>query len=482
MSLWTSLKSAVVAALGDARLVEAAGATAVSSDETGWRRLSGGSDPNRDLTPMSQDRMQKFAFHLWERNILSNRIIELPLAYMLSEGVSVSADDGDVKRWITQFWTDPINSMNIKLAKKARQLAIFGEQCYPVFVNEVSGHVRLGYLDPANIAEIVRDPDNPEQPIGVITTRDKKGQYLKYKIVINGPEDVFTQRTQAIRESFTSGECFYFAVNDLSNGSRGRSDLLHLTDWLIAYDDFLFAEQDRIDKQLSHVWDIEIKGATASECQAKAAEIAAVGIGDIRVHNESEIWRASAPALNAADSTIYARLARNHILAGASLPEHWLGGGGDVNRATAAEMPEPTFKIFTMRQSYLGYMLEEMIRFVIRKRSGLDEIDWSDDRFKFAVRMPEMVNSDITKYTASLAPLVGFCATAIQEGLITKVRALEFINAISSRMGVEIDAQSELDAAQEELAEAGAKQAEDDLYQEPSANDQANSDDMDTAA
>lgn len=126
MSLWTSLKSAVVAALGDARLVEAAGATAVSSDETGWRRLSGGSDPNRDLTPMSQDRMQKFAFHLWERNILSNRIIELPLAYMLSEGVSVSADDGDVKRWITQFWTDPINSMNIKLAKKRGSLRYLG--------------------------------------------------------------------------------------------------------------------------------------------------------------------------------------------------------------------------------------------------------------------------------------------------------------------------------------------------------------------
>jgi hypothetical protein len=426
--------------------------------------------------------MQKFAFHLWERNILANRIIELPLAYMLSEGVTVSADDEEVKRWITQFWTDPINSMNIKLAKKARQLAIFGEQCYPVFVNEISGHVRLGYLDPANIAEVIRDPDNPEQPIGVITTRDKKGQYLKYKIVINGSEDVFTQRTQSIRAGFTDGECFYFAVNDLSNGSRGRSDLLHLTDWLIAYDDFLFAEQDRIDKQLSHVWDIELKGATADECKAKAGEIATVGIGDIRVHNENEIWKTSAPALNASDTSVYARLARNHILAGASLPEHWLGGGGDVNRATAAEMPEPTFKIFTMRQTYISYMLEEMIRFVIRKRSGLDEIDWSDERYSFKVRMPEMVNSDITKYTASLAPLVGFCATAIQEGLITKVRALEFINAISSRMGVEIDAQSELDAAQAELAEAEAKQAESDLYQEPSANDQADDPVMDEAA
>lgn len=481
MSLWTKIKGAVIDALSDARLVEAAGATAVSSDENGWRRLSGGSDPNRDLTPMSQDRMQRFALHLWERNILANRIIELPLAYMLSEGVTVSADNEEVKGWITQFWTDPINSMNIKLAKKARQLAIFGEQCYPVFVNEVSGHVRLGYLDPANIAEVIRDPDNPEQPIGVITTRDKKGQYLKYRIVINGAEDVFTQRTQAIRAGFSDGECFYFAVNDLSNGARGRSDLLHLTDWLIAYDDFLFAEQDRIDKQLSHVWDIELKGATDSQCIAKAKEIASVGIGDIRVHNESEIWKTSAPALNASDTSVYARLARNHILAGASLPEHWLGGGGDVNRATAAEMPEPTFKIFTMRQTYIGYMLEEMIRFVIRKRSGLDEIDWSDERFKFSVRMPEMVNSDITKYTASLAPLIGFCATAIQEGLITKVRALEFINAISSRMGVEIDAQSELEAAQTELAEREDKQTEDDVYQEP-ANDQGDDPAMDAAA
>lgn len=478
MNLWTKLKGAIVEVFSDARLVEAAGATAVSSDEAGWRRLSGGSDPNRDLTPMSQDRMQKFAFHLWERNLLANRIIELPLAYMLSEGVTVSADDPEVKGWIGQFWGDPINSMDLKLPKKARQLAIFGEQCYPVFVNELSGHVRLGYLDPANIAEVIRDPDNPEQPIGIVTTRDKKGGYRKYKIIINGSEDVFTQRTQSIREGFTDGECFYFSVNDLSNGARGRSDLLHLTDWLIAYDDFLFAEQDRIDKQLSHVWDIEIKGATPIECQAKAAEIAAVGIGDIRVHNESEVWNASAPSLNAADSTVYARLARNHILAGASLPEHWLGGGGDVNRATAAEMPEPTFKIFTMRQTYIGYMLAEMVRYVIRRRSKMDEIDWSDPRYQFKIRMPEMANSDITKYTASLAPLIGFCATAIQEGLITRVRAVEFINSISSRMGVEIDAETELEAAQVELEEREAKQADNDIYQENPANDPTDQQDV----
>ena len=472
MNLWTKIKGAVVAALGDARLVEAAGATAVSVSEEGWRRLSGGSDPNRDLSPMSQDRMAKYALHLWERNILANRIIELPLAYMLCEGVTVSADNEQVKEWIEEFWSDPINQMDIKLPKKARQLSIFGEQCYPAFVNEISGEVRLGYLDPANIAEVIRDPDNPEQAIGVVTTRNKKGQYLKYKIIINGPESVFTERTQTIREGFTDGECFYFSVNDLSNGSRGRSDLLHLTDWLVAYDDFLFAEQDRIDKQLSNVWSVKLVGATPEECRKRASEFGGVDVGDVRFHNENEEWSNVAPNLNAADSTTYARLARNHILAGASLPEHWLGGGGDINRATAAEMPEPTFKIFTMRQTYLGHMLTEMIRYVIRKRSKIDEIKWSNPEYKFSVQMPEMVNSDITKYATVLASVIAFAVTAIGEGLLTKARAIEFINSISSRMGIELDAAAELEAAEKEMAEAAEKQANADLYQEP--NDSAN--------
>jgi hypothetical protein len=45
--------------------------------------------------------------------------------------------------------------------KKVRELAIFGEQCYPAFVNEHDGMVRIGYLDPALIATVVMDPDNP---------------------------------------------------------------------------------------------------------------------------------------------------------------------------------------------------------------------------------------------------------------------------------------------------------------------------------
>jgi hypothetical protein len=82
-----------------------------------------------------------------------------------------------------------------------RELSLYGEQCYPTFVNEIDGFVRLGYLDPAMIETVVMDPDNPEQPIGIVTCKDKKGEY-RYRVIVNGPENMFTARTQAIRATF----------------------------------------------------------------------------------------------------------------------------------------------------------------------------------------------------------------------------------------------------------------------------------------
>ena len=61
-------------------------ASAQSTDEPGWRRLSGDGLSNqndRDLSPMAQDRMQKVAEYLWQSNLLANRLVELPLAYLL---------------------------------------------------------------------------------------------------------------------------------------------------------------------------------------------------------------------------------------------------------------------------------------------------------------------------------------------------------------------------------------------------------------
>lgn len=453
----------VAGVVNETAMREAYGTT-IDADEENWRALTG--DTKRDLTPITQKRMRDTALYLWEVNLLANRLIELPLGYILGEGVKLHCDDDDNQAILKRFWRDPINQMDMKLTKKARELALFGEQCYPTFVNEHTGHVRLGYLDPALIETVVTDPDNSEQPIGIVTCKDGKGVARRYKVIVNGSENVFTQRTQEIRKTFTDGEAFYFTINDLSNGKRGRSDLLAQADWLDGYDQFLFGELDRAQFLRAFIWDVELKGATPEEVKVRAKGISPPAPGSTRVHNDSETWTAVTPQLNAHDSSASASLFRNHVLGGGTIPEHWFGGGGDVNRAVGAEMGEPTFKMFSMRQKTIKHILESIGIYVLRQNAlvhGGAEPDLEDEAFEVEAIFPEMTAKDTSKYAAALQQVVVGAAIGVEKGLITEETAIKLINAISGRLGIEIDAAEELKNAKD----AASKKAEGDVFTDP---------------
>jgi hypothetical protein len=437
-----------------ARVVEAAGSQ--SLDEPGYRRLTGdglGKYNERDLMPMAQDRMAKLAEFLWQSNLLANRLVELPLAYLLAEGVSLECIDPEHQKILDAFWNDPINNWPLKLTPRVRALSLLGEQCYTVHVNEGNGMVRLGYLDPRKINLVVMDPDNPEQPIGVVTKKDVHGKYHKFKVVVLGEdEELFTQRTVKIRaDEFLDGECFLFQVNKFPDGTRGRSDLLGQMDWLDAYDDFLFSELDRIEFLRAFVWDVKLNGADENKVKEFDKTFKAPAPNSKFVHNDSVEIKAVSPSLQAADTSESARLLRNHVLGGATVPEHWFGGGGDVNRAAAGEMGEPTFKVYTARQGVLKLMLQEIGRFVLWKSAKAGKPDWSDDKWKVTARFPELVNKDLTKFAAAMNQVANTVVLMIDNELLTQERALQLIADVAARFGQEIDAKSELVAARKEF-------------------------------
>ena len=446
-------------------LREAAG-TSINDEEEGWTRLSG--DSRRDLAPVTQKRSQDISAWLWQANLMANRIIELPLAYLLADGVKLVATNQDAQDALIRFWADPINAMDLKLEKKVRELAIFGEQCYPVFVNELSGLVRLGYLDPALIATVVTDPENPEQAIGIVTVSDKKGVARRYRIIVNGDDqELFSQRTQQIRESFTDGDCFYFTVNSLSSGVRGRPDLLASADWLDVYDNFMFGEQDRLRYLRSFVWDVTLKGANEETVRARARDIQPPSPNSVRVHNDSETWTAVSPGIQSTDTSESARLLRNHVLGGATLPEHWFGGGGDVNRSTGESMGDPAFKMMSMRQRTLKYMLESIGNFVIRQKFLAQQIAYDpvDTTMMAEAVFPEMLARDTTRYAAALQQVVVSASQAVQQKFISPKLAIRLIAAVAAQLGVEIDA----DEALAEAQLAADQLAEQDVFHDPLA-------------
>lgn len=444
------------------------------ADEAGWRRLTGDGVSgmnDRDLQPMAQDRMQKLAEYLWQSNLLANRLVELPLAYLLAEGVTLQCADDEHQDLLNAFWSDPINNWPMKLEGRVRALGLLGEQCYIAHVREGNGAVRLGYLDPRQIAVVVNDPENPEQPIGVVTKRDNRGRQYKYKVIVLGEdEELFSANTVRIRaEDFTDGECLLYQVNKFPNGSRGRSDLLGQMDWLDAYDGFLFSELDRVDYLRRFVWDVTMTGSDDEAVKKYEKTFVPPGPNSTFVHNDQIKLEAKTPGLQAADTSETARLFRNHIAGGGTMPEHWFGGGGDVNRAAASEMGEPTFKIYSMRQGILKRMLEEIGRFVLlcNARTHGEVPDWAEDKWQVTAVFPELLNRDVTKFASAMQSLVSSVIQMIDAGLLTQETALKIVADVAQRFGQDFDAKTELEAAQTEHAERKKKRQEEDSFNLP---------------
>ncbi|MEL7306585.1 MAG: hypothetical protein AAGK05_01215 [Pseudomonadota bacterium] len=463
---------------------EAAGAMAgsIDADDHLYSKLSG--DSNRNLSGPTRARMNKIAPYLWQSNMIANRIIELPLAYLLAEGVKVTNEDEDYQAVIDAFWTHPINNMAIKLEKKVRELSIFGEQFYPAFVNPLSGEVQLSYLDPAHVEEVIYDPRNPEQPVGVKTKRMTNGRQYIYRVIINGPESVFTKQTQRLREGFNDGDIFYFSINSFCAHGRGNSDLTAQCDFLDLYDDFIFGEGDRAENSRAFVWDVTLKGADQNKVNARAAEIASnpPRPGSANVHNDSEEWKAESPSLGSGDTEALAKLFRNHMLGGATMPPSWFADGGDVNRANGEAMAEPTFKILAMRQRYIIYMLHEIATFVIRQyytaTMGIEPDRMVEtDVFKSKVVMPEMTAKDISRYAAALQQVVVAVNLGITQGIMTEETGLSVIASIADRLGVEIDPEQELKNAQAAIAKKAKDQVKADTFNEFDGADDIGADD-----
>lgn len=437
---------------------EAAGA--FDAEDEGYRTLTGVS--RRDLTQLSQAQMQKIAAFLWESNPLANRLVELPMAYLVAEGVRLTCEDREHQAWLDAFWDDPINKMDLRLPTFVRELSLFGEQCWPTYVNEVNGHVRLGYLDPSLIETVITDPGNAAQEIGVRTVKDQAGRYRQFRVIVRGEDsELFAAEARALREGFDSGEAFYFAVNKFAAGRRGRSDLIAQFDFLDAYDEFMFDQMERAADLDAFIWDVKLMNATAEDVKERARDIKRPGRGSVRVHNEQEEWTAQAPDLKAADRAESARMFRNHALGGATVPEHWYGGGGDVNRAAAGEMGDPFFKVATMRQTTWRHILQEVGRYVLymRARAAGQQPDWGDPAWKVGVSFPEMVTKDLTKIAAALQSCVTAVASALADGLLTRETALQVIAVAARRLEVDIEPADELAKAEKEFLARQAQMA-----------------------
>jgi hypothetical protein len=272
-------------------------------------------------------------------------------------------------------------------------------------------------------------------------------------VLPEGGEEILSSSANAIRQTMTDGECIYFAINNVTNSPRGRSELLVVADWLDAYEQFLFDYADRWPLLNTFVWDLMVQGGTDETIKAELAKFTKKS-GSVYGHNEKVTAEARAPQLQSYDAAAGARMFRNHILGAKGLPEHWYGGGGDVNLATAKEMDMPTLKMMGEKQRYFKFILESVIGFVIARAREAGYLRVSDEQANaWSVMMPELAAKDITKYATAIQQLLTSLGIAQQNGWVDKDTALKVFAFCIAMIGYELDPEAIKKAVEKEEKE-----------------------------
>jgi hypothetical protein len=214
---------------GSAYYVSAADPDSKDNLENGFRRLTK-TQNERDLMPLEQQRQTEIALFLYDSNPLAKRIIDLVNSFVTGDGFTFNAKHPKVLDVLKRFWEDPVNDWPMKQLERFRQLSLLGEALWPAAIRRTDGRVRIGYVDPANIEEIIPDPYNPEI---FLTACIRQG----YRV--DGAEQLPTRYSLIqVDERYLSPSygklnfypepygAFYFAINKPSNATRGRSDLI----------------------------------------------------------------------------------------------------------------------------------------------------------------------------------------------------------------------------------------------------------------
>lgn len=431
--------------------LKAAAVSVNDNDETGWRKLTG--NTIRNLSPIKQERMYEIAVHLWENTPLGKRIIEIIKDFLVADGLPFEAENPDVYQALEDFWYDPLNQMDIYFEKHAREQWLFGILCLPAFTAKNGGNLRIGYIDPAQIKEVITDPGNVKMIIGVILKDETGHEGMKLRTILPAnAEDILSNKAKTLRASYMDGECFYSAVNNLTNNPMGRSELLVSADWIDAHEQFLFDATDKWTLLNSFLWDITVKGGDAAKCKEQADNLTKKA-GSAFAHNENVTLQAVTPDLKTQDVSTGSRTVKNHILGAHGFPSFWFGDGDDANRAVGVEMGTPAFKSLSSKQRAFKAFVELILQTVIDRRMAARTLACSDDDAKnWSVVLPELTSKDITKISAALAQVTTALVQAIQQEIIDTITARKIFLVIAGSLGVEIDEADVENRLKEEIA------------------------------
>ena len=421
--------------------------TGIDYDDYEYRRLS---DINaKGLNPIARDRQLEIVYSLFLKNGLAKRILEIRNDFIFGDGFKYAVEGSGLSKdklnqaqeVIDEFWE--INQMDLRFEKKGFDLSLNGMLILPIFANRINGQVRLGFIDPKNVDKVITNPLNVEDIIKI--KLKNYGLNSKQKTL-----DVIRLNNDTKSESYglLEGECFYFAINNVSNQPEGVSDLLGSADWLDMLDKMLFNTLQFVNALSKYFQDVELTGADDKKIEEwKKKNPISQNLARF-VHNDKVKFTVLTPNINNADPSEIVRLYKNIVLGSQGYPEHWFADGGNTNLATAVEQGTPIMRQLKNRQQYIIYILQTMLKFALHKaynkREGFNLTKDDLNRVVINIIAPEFERKDFDKIGDGLKKIGELLLQAEQNKWLSKETSGRIFRSMVDIIGYDITEEDEV--------------------------------------
>jgi len=298
----------------------------------------------------------------WRTNPLARRVVELTSQYVVGGGLTINCKNSAAAKFLDQFWSHRLNRMPVRVSEMCDELTRTGN-LFIILTTDAAGMSYVRLMPASHIDEIISKDNDLEQPL-----------LFKLKAGLDNLDPEPIPAYDPNQDDPTKAVILQYAINRPAGAQWGEPDIAPLLVWLSRYSNWL---QDRARlNRFRNAFLFVVQAKFASEAQRKARQTALNASppkpGSILVADENETWKVINPRLDSSNAEKDGLALKKMIAAGAGIPLHFLAEPESATRTTADAAGGPTFRRFEQRQQYFIWMIEDILRVIISRRSMID--------------------------------------------------------------------------------------------------------------
>lgn len=219
----------------------------------GWRVLT--TAAAQEFTADGLKTIRELARIMRLKNPIVKRGVKLQQLYVWAQGVTVRASDEQIDTEIQRFMADPQNANELfshkARSRKEQDLQTDGEIFLVLFPNAKTGDVRIGSVEPDEVAAVICNPENRREHWFYVRTFGQATLagniktvtyiYPDWRFVAKDRNAVEAQlrKVGAYVNIKVQWETPIYPVQENMIGTRGVSEIYDALDWALAYKNFL---------------------------------------------------------------------------------------------------------------------------------------------------------------------------------------------------------------------------------------------------